>query len=666
MPGKGCRGRRAAAGALAALLSALAGCEGEGVLDARYDPETPFEEGAIGTWRAGLTVGEAGGCSTGIVAGLARQLIDEINCLRPDTLVDFRANGVRVTDVVWPYLQAPARGALHAAVRARGGSIPITSALRTLPQQYLLYRWWQQGRCGIQLAARPGRSRHESGLAIDTSDPGGWRGALEARGWRWLGNSDRVHFDYVGDGTVNLAGLSVLAFQRLWNRNHPNDRIAEDGEYGPQTEARLRRAPTGGFPRGACEPEPPPPPPPQDTAFEIVARWLTIEGQDRDLVARGSSAGIFDAVAGQPFRAAIRLRNGADRPVARELTVGYALSEPYLRATAYVVERQVGERWEPIGDPVPEPPPSGRVVVGDTPPGEVRRVRFDLVAERPSFGFVGHATLHAWVIHVADFYGEQDGWDDEVEHNGAGRLLRHVAEVDVFSRDDWRFRGPHPEDTEGWRACGTGATVRVDPGFHALVAEAGCAESPPWTAIDTSTAAGLRFLLRGEATAARIAWRAAGADFLHGLDVALRGDGEPEELLLDLRDAPGWSGEVAGLRLEANGPVALQRATAVGPDTFAPSPGLDAGPPPDAGPPDAAADVGPPDADCPPATCGRDADAAAPDLGLAGDPTRRGRRVLAARFEGGCTTVGPSFAAPWALLALLALRPRRERRRHER
>ena len=59
-----------------------------------------------------------------------------------------------------------------------------------------------------------------------------------------------MHFDYVAGG-VSLPGLSVEAFQRLWNRNHPEDLIDEDGVYGPQTEARLRMSPAEGFPIGA-------------------------------------------------------------------------------------------------------------------------------------------------------------------------------------------------------------------------------------------------------------------------------------------------------------------------------------------------------------------------------------------------------------------------------
>jgi hypothetical protein len=137
------------------------------------------------------------------------------------------------------------------AQKARGVTITINSGLRTLPQQYLLYRWYQTGRCGIGLAAKPGTSNHESAVAIDIADNVAWRTALTNRGFRWLGASDPVHYDFVGQGAVNLRGLSVKAFQRLWNRNHPEDPIAEDSGYGTETEKRLAKAPIGGFPKGA-------------------------------------------------------------------------------------------------------------------------------------------------------------------------------------------------------------------------------------------------------------------------------------------------------------------------------------------------------------------------------------------------------------------------------
>ncbi len=191
-------------------------------------------------------------CTTSVVKGLSTQLVGEIQCLRPNTLKSIdKLPGIALGSAVFPYLQSPAVTAMVAAQKARGTTLSINSALRTLPQQYMLYRWYQTGRCGISLAARPGTSNHESALALDVQDNAGWRSALTGKSFRWLGASDPVHYDYVGAGAVDLRGLSVKAFQRLWNRNNPTDKITEDGSYGPATETRLARAPVGGFAKGA-------------------------------------------------------------------------------------------------------------------------------------------------------------------------------------------------------------------------------------------------------------------------------------------------------------------------------------------------------------------------------------------------------------------------------
>jgi len=75
---------------------------------------------------------------------------------------------------------------------------------------------------------------------------------MEACHWKKLGDQDPVHYDYVGQGGVDIRQLSVRAFQRLWNVNNPQDKIAEDGIYGPATEARLLRSPVKGFSKNIC------------------------------------------------------------------------------------------------------------------------------------------------------------------------------------------------------------------------------------------------------------------------------------------------------------------------------------------------------------------------------------------------------------------------------
>lgn len=187
-------------------------------------------------------------CSTASVRGLSLQLVGELNAMRPGRMerIDDIPN-VSLGSAVIPFLQGPAARALRRAAARRSSTMTINSALRTLPQQFLLYQWYATGRCSIGLAARPGRSNHETGTALDIDSYSAWRSSMQAESYRWLGSSDPVHFDYTGSGTENLASLSTLAFQRLWNRNNPSDRIAEDGAYGPATESRLRRAPANGF-----------------------------------------------------------------------------------------------------------------------------------------------------------------------------------------------------------------------------------------------------------------------------------------------------------------------------------------------------------------------------------------------------------------------------------
>ncbi|MBC8102988.1 MAG: peptidoglycan-binding protein [Cytophagales bacterium] len=191
-------------------------------------------------------------CATSAVRGLSRQIIAEMNLLIPGgALVSIADLPIEATgSAVTLFLQPPAKEALRDAIRDRGGAtLRLSSAYRTVAQQFLLRRQFDQGRCGIPAAARPGRSNHEDGLALDTPDTNAWRQALEDNGWQWLGPGDRVHFSYAGAGTrEDLGTLGVRAFQRLWNRYHPTDRLTEDGEFGAQTASRLASAPADGFP----------------------------------------------------------------------------------------------------------------------------------------------------------------------------------------------------------------------------------------------------------------------------------------------------------------------------------------------------------------------------------------------------------------------------------
>jgi hypothetical protein len=194
-------------------------------------------------------------CSTASVEGLSRQIINETRCINPNALVPLPARPNLVLDShVFPYLEVQARDHLVKVLDAhRDGTMTVHSALRTVAQQYLVWRWSANKRCGVPLATPPGDSNHENGLALDIAEQARWRPALEAQGFHWLGASDRVHFDYKGSSASAHRTEDVRAFQRLWNRNHPDDTIANDGHYSPTTEQRLKKAPPDGFRLGpAC------------------------------------------------------------------------------------------------------------------------------------------------------------------------------------------------------------------------------------------------------------------------------------------------------------------------------------------------------------------------------------------------------------------------------
>jgi hypothetical protein len=189
------------------------------------------------------------GCSTAVVIGLSRQIADEVSCEHPGGLVPFpESDTIALTSsAVLPYLEQDAAADLTEV--AASNPVQVNSAFRTIAQQYLLYRWYLAGSCGITAAATVGNSNHESGRAIDLENWSERVSAMAANGWAHDVPGDDVHFDHTA--SPDIRGEDVTAFQTLWNRNHPEDLIGVDGDYGPQTEARLRQAPATGFAQGA-------------------------------------------------------------------------------------------------------------------------------------------------------------------------------------------------------------------------------------------------------------------------------------------------------------------------------------------------------------------------------------------------------------------------------
>ena len=205
-------------------------------------------------------------CSTQPALPLSIQIAEELSCDHPNLFQSIaHLDGVNFGPTAVPFLQVTAADALRTAVGQLGLNIRLTSTWRSVASQYVLHRW--QGRCGILMAVKPGESFHESGMAFDT--PAYYllevRRTLERAGATWYctnrtngrveGCRDPVHF--TAQGGRDLRTDSVKAFQRLWNHHHPDDQISEDGEWGAQTESRLKRSPLDGFPGGvSCTDEP--------------------------------------------------------------------------------------------------------------------------------------------------------------------------------------------------------------------------------------------------------------------------------------------------------------------------------------------------------------------------------------------------------------------------
>ncbi|MDQ3339361.1 MAG: M15 family metallopeptidase [Myxococcota bacterium] len=217
-----------------------------------------------------ISVGTAvtSSCSTATVRGLSIQIAQEVECMSPTSLVKLSPSA-RIkfaSSAVLPYMHSRARTDLVSA--ANKASLVVNSGYRTVAQQYLLYRWDQLGRCGIAVAAAPGNSNHESGRAVDLGNWSSRVGVMGNHHWSHSVPGDPVHFD--NTRSPDNRGQDVRAFQRLWNRNHPGDKISVDGDYGPQTAARLKRSPATGFAKGAfCK------------TAQVGTELLAVDGPDR-------------------------------------------------------------------------------------------------------------------------------------------------------------------------------------------------------------------------------------------------------------------------------------------------------------------------------------------------------------------------------------------------
>jgi hypothetical protein len=187
-------------------------------------------------------------CSTEGLAPLARQVAQTLLASLPATdTVDISGHVDIVGGSTLPYLQRPAAEALIAAINEAGRKPQLVHALRTLPQQYMVYYQYLHHLCGIPLAASPGTSPHERGIAVDLQDHQSWIEVLARHNWVWRGAADPPHFNYHGPQNPDFGIKEIAAFQQTWNAHNPADVINVDGSYGPKTESKLLISPINGW-----------------------------------------------------------------------------------------------------------------------------------------------------------------------------------------------------------------------------------------------------------------------------------------------------------------------------------------------------------------------------------------------------------------------------------
>ena len=466
-----------------ALSLLVAGCvPGQHAHDHEPDGPEPIGEAVLAA-----TVAEAAdaGCSTSSVKGLSLQIIAQAACIIPGSFVEVPEGGnLTFTDPVLPYLEQPAKDALLAALADKPATaMQVNSMLRTVAQQYLLYRWYTLGQCGIGLAAKPGSSNHETGLALDIQQYDTWKSTLAAHGFAWYGADDPVHFDYEGPGAVDYKGTDVLAFQVLWNKNHPEDLIDEDGAYGPQTEARLTQSPAEGFPIGPDCVAPGPGP--------DIHPALSFEDAEDDFT-DGASAGRADMFVGDIHAATLLLTNKGASP-AQNVDIGIEAPGPHLTVLDYHVETDFGHPGtfeENDANNHPDNPahgsdlgPSFFLTLNAFAKGETKRVTLTVRADLYSIEKDAAPEVRFWVRDIPGAYHQEafGGPADNIDASQTfgGGVLQLSAPADVHSHTQWLW---DTDRREGWSPTDTAQlALHPDEGHLSLTGGgAGAwAQSPP-------------------------------------------------------------------------------------------------------------------------------------------------------------------------------------------
>ena len=109
---------------------------------------------------------------------------------------------------------------MKSAAASDGVNLTLTSSYRSYAEQAYLYQLYKSGRGN--LAAPPGQSKHEKGLAIDVANGIPWMQRNAQRfGWKANVPGEPWHFEYLGGGGINTPAPAQIASQGTQQRKQP-------------------------------------------------------------------------------------------------------------------------------------------------------------------------------------------------------------------------------------------------------------------------------------------------------------------------------------------------------------------------------------------------------------------------------------------------------------
>ncbi|MBT8492167.1 MAG: M15 family metallopeptidase, partial [Deltaproteobacteria bacterium] len=178
-------------------LAMLACVDEDPFFDPSADTADHFQEDELQPVESGRRVSQARlRCSTRHVLGLSYQVVGEMRCMDPDSLIELPpGDGIDyVFSSVMPYFAPEAAERLREVAAVQ--PLEVVSGYRTVIQQHVIAAWYEYGTCTVKDAAEPGTSRHESGRAIDIRNYVEAEDTLGKHGWTPLAG-DRGHYDFM-------------------------------------------------------------------------------------------------------------------------------------------------------------------------------------------------------------------------------------------------------------------------------------------------------------------------------------------------------------------------------------------------------------------------------------------------------------------------------------